>query len=144
MLIRSDSRLWLEMKVLEESYADSEWLQIVAWDNGSRIELCRLQTMAKIESVNPWWLCIFWDHVNPWWLFFLRTQTTHHSMSVVISLFIYRATSRLLLDKFLMQIEQCIDRQCDDVQCVASFSSIMCVSDYEVIGTGFLILSSMN
>lgn len=51
-------------------------------------------------------------------------------MSVVISLFIYRATSRLLLDKFLMQIEQCIDRQCDDVQCVASFSSIMCVSDH--------------
>lgn len=65
-------------------------------------------------------------------------------MSIVISLFIYRATSRLLLDKFLMQMEQCIDRQCDDAQCVPSFSSMMCMSDYEVIGTGFLILSSMN
>lgn len=47
----ADSGSGLEMIVLGESYADSEWLQIVAWDDGSRIEPCRLQTMAKIETV---------------------------------------------------------------------------------------------
>lgn len=136
----ADSGSGLEMMVLGESYAD--YIRFRAWDDVSRRELCWLGVTS--DCVNPWWLCIFWNHVNPWWLFFLRTQTTHHSMSIIISLFIYRATSRLLLDKFLMQMEQCIDRQCDDVQCVPSFSSIMCMSDYEVIGIGFLILSSMN
>lgn len=126
MLTQSDSRLRLEIMVLGQSHADSR-----PW---RKLRLCKpLMTLYFLRPCKPLMT-----------VFFQRTQTTHHSMSIVISLFIERATSRLLLDKFLMQMEQCIDRQCDDAQCVASFSSIMCMSDYEVIGIGFLILSSMN